>query len=473
MKICNRLLLCLSLLTATRAAEAKVKPVSLFSDHMVLQKGVTVPVWGNADDGELITVHFNGQSISTKAEHGKWMVKLAPLPYISTPTSMTITGKDTIVIRDILVGEVWLCSGQSNMERQLGPRPPQKPIKDWEKERDAADYPGIREYYVPLKYAADKLDDVHSNWTVCSPHTVTEFSAVGYFFARDLYKQLHVPVGIIFSAYGGTPAEDWTSQAALEGNPALTDLAKNYDKIIAGEYKPAGQRLYGLYNGMIHPLLPFAIKGVAWYQGEANNNRAVQYQTVLPNMIKNWRDDFGQGNFPFLIVQIAPFKDMRPEIREAQFIISQKVNNTALIVTTDCGDADDIHPTYKQPVGERLSLAALALGYGKKIEYAGPTYRSYTVNGNKIELSFSHTGKGLTAGSNQLLKGFTIAGKDQKFVPAQAVIKGNKVVVYSDEISNPVAVRYGWDNVPDVNLYNKEGLPASPFRTDVATTSAL
>jgi sialate O-acetylesterase len=286
-----------SCLLAEIPTRAMVKPNSLFSDHMVLQKGVPVPVWGIASEGELVTVRFNGQSVSARAQNGRWMVRLLPLPYITIPTDMIIAGSDTVVVHDILVGEVWLCSGQSNMERQLGPRPPQPPITNWEKEREAADYPLIREYYVPLKYAPALLDDIHNHWTVCSPQTAADFSAVGYFFAKNLYNKLKIPVGIIFSAFGGTPAEDWTSKEALEGNPALAELVKNYDQVKTG-YRPAGKLMSGLYNGMIHPLIPYALQGVAWYQGEANNDRPGEYQVVLPNMIANWRRDFGQGDFP-------------------------------------------------------------------------------------------------------------------------------------------------------------------------------
>ncbi|HWB27532.1 MAG TPA: sialate O-acetylesterase [Chitinophagaceae bacterium] len=461
-----RLLLVNILFLDVITALANVKPSSLFSDNMVLQKGVTVPIWGKAANGEKITVSLNGQSVSTVAVNGKWMVKLEPLPYITTPSNITITGKDTLVIKNVLVGEVWLCSGQSNMERQLGPRPPQPLITDWEKERDAANYPLIREYYVPLKYAADKIDDVNSKWVVCSPQTVSDFSAVGYFFSRDLYNNLKVPVGIIFSAFGGTPAEDWTSKAALENNPELTELVKNYTAKQNG-YQPAGKLMSGLYNGMIYPLMPFALKGVAWYQGEANNDNPKQYQIILSNMINNWRQDFGEGDFPFLIVQVAPHKEMTPELREAQFLVSKKVKNTALIVTTDCGDADNIHPSHKQPVGERLAIAARALAYKQPIEYSGPVYQSYKIKGKQIILHFKHIGKGLVTKDNASLKGFTIAGTDKHFVAATAIVKYHKVIVSGDKISKPVAVRYGWANVPDVNLYNAEGLPASPFRTDV------
>lgn len=447
------------------AVMASVTPNSLFSDHMVLQEGVPIPVWGIADEGEKITVNFNGQSISTLAKNGKWFVKLSPLSYSSTPSSMIITGSDTVSINDILVGEVWLCSGQSNMERQLGPRPPQPLIYNWETEREAADYPLIREFNVPLRYSSKKIDDVTSKWTVCSPQTVSEFSAVGYFFAKNLYEHLKIPVGILFSAYGGTPAEDWTSKAALEGNPELLALTQHYDSIMNTHWHPKGEVMSGLYNGMIYPLIPYSIKGVAWYQGENNNWRANQYATVLSNMIQNWRTDFKQGDFPFLIVQITPHKDMPPELREAQLFVSKTIENTALIVTTDCGD-ENIHSPYKQQVGERLSIAARNLAYGEKIIYSGPTYESYKIRGNTVILNFGNVAKGLATIDSSPLKGFTIAGKDKNFVQATAEIKGQQVIVYSDSIQHPVAVRYGWSNIPDVNLINLSGLPASPFRTD-------
>ena len=446
--------------------KAGIKPNSLFTDHMVLQQGVTVPVWGSAEGEKQITVKFNDQVVTAKVINGKWMARLSAMKYSDSPQAMVISGKkDTVIIHDILVGEVWLCSGQSNMERQLGPRPPQPLIDNWEKERDAATYPLIREFYVPLKYAVDKTDDVHSTWTVCSPQTVSDFSAVGYFFARDLYEHLKIPIGIVFSAYGGTPAEDWTSKAALEGNPELNDLAKHYDSIMNAHWHPDGQVMNGLYNGMIYPLIPYAIKGVAWYQGESNNDRANQYATVLKNMIANWRTDFHQGDFPFLIVQVTPHAEMKPELRDAQLQVSKTVKNTALIVTTDCGDAN-IHSPYKQPVGQRLGLAARSLAYGEKLEYSGPVYESYTVDGNRIVITFTHTGNGLVAKNSGFPKGFTICGADKKFVPAFARIDGDKVIVYSDKVAHPTAVRYGWMNVPDVNLFNIEGLPASPFRTD-------
>ncbi len=444
---------------------ADVKPNSLFSDHMVLQKGKPVPIWGTADEGEEVEVLFHGQQLTTKAVNGKWKVLLSPMDYVKTPTSMTITGNNTVIIKDILVGEVWLCSGQSNMERQLGPRPQQPMITNWEREREMAKYPMIRQFYVPLNYASEKQDDVHGTWTVCSTSTVEDFSAVGYFMAKNLHIKLDVPVGIIFSAFGGTPAEDWMSREALLSNPDLKDLVENYDTMTTG-YKPKGKVMNGLYNGMINPLLPLAIKGCAWYQGESNNDRPEQYKVLLKSLIENWRADFQDPELPFLIVQIAPHKDMKPELRESQFLVSETVDKTALIVTTDCGDANDIHPPFKQPVGARLALAARGLAYNDRIVFEGPAFKSFEVKGNEIIVEFDHVGKGLSTQGTASPIGFTIAGKDKIFVPATARIKGKMIVVSNNEIAEPVAVRYGWTNVPDVNLYNMEGLPASPFRTD-------
>ena len=458
-------LLTYCLLAVLVCAHAQVSVNSIFSDHMILQKGVPVSVWGPAGEGEKITVSFNGQKVSSIAVNGKWMVKLSPMPYQLTPLEMTVSGKNTITVHDILIGEIWLCSGQSNMERQLGPRPPQPLITDWEKERDAATYPLIREYYVPLKYSKTKVEDVQSFWTVCSPQTVSGFSAIGYLFAKNLFISLKVPVGIVFSAYGGTPAEDWISETALKSNSTLKALVAGYD-IPTKAWKPTGKTMNGLYNGMIFPLLPYALKGVVWYQGESNNDGPILYKTILTTLITNWRQDFHQGNIPFLIVQIAPHKDMCPELRESQLLVHQNVPNTALIVTTDCGDAENIHPSHKQPVSERLALAARAIAYNEHIEFAGPTYQSFKIKDDKVFLKFSHTGKGLIAKQKDGLKGFTIAGADKKFVPAKAVIKGDQVVVSDNGIKKPVAVRYGWSNVPDVNLYNEDGFPASPFRTD-------
>lgn len=471
-------------LAASCFVQAKVVPNSLFSDHAIFQQGVSVPVWGTADKGEQVVVEFNGQRKLAVEKEGRWMVELDAMPF-GGPYVLTVSGKENQVeAADIYVGEVWICSGQSNMERQLGPRQGQQPIVDWEQERDAANYPLIREYYVPQRSADEPLEDVRSKWVLCSPQTVSEFSCVGYFFARDLLKAMNHPVGILFTAVGGTPAEYWTSRAELEKHPDLKEIVERYDRSLLdfpkklAEYKregskgqapynPAEQRhVFGHYNAMICPLQPYAIKGVVWYQGESNDGRAKQYQTLFPLMIKNWRDDWKQPNLPFLFVQIAPFKGQSPEIREAQFLTLKSTPHAAMVVTVDCGDANDIHPTHKQPVGYRLSLAARALAYGEEIPYSGPVYQFSERQGSRMAIYFSHTGKGLVAKGKEL-KGFTIAGEDKQFVPAKAEIKGNVVIVSAPQVQHPVAVRYGWENVPDVNLFNKDNLPASPFRTDV------
>lgn len=474
---------------------------------MVLQRGVKVPVWGTAENGEKVMVQLQGQSVEAKTRDGVWMVNLRSLQ-AGGPYVMNIVSKDTtITIQDVMVGEVWLCSGQSNMERQLGPRPPQKPIVNWEQEVQQANYPEIRQYYVPEKYAVDEQTDAHSNWKVCSPETVPDFSAVGYFFARDLYNAIKVPVGILFSAYGGTPAEHWTSREALENNPQLQALVAAYDKAVyeypekLAQYSqqaiplyrqfledsakavadslpmpkrpnpPAdpqkGHMIAGLYNAMIHPLIPYAIKGVCWYQGESNNGRAAVYANLLTTMINDWRHKWHAGRFPFLVVQIAPHKDMTPQLREAQWDVVRNVAQTALIVTTDCGDSADIHPAHKQPVGERLALAARALAYRAPVEYSGPEYRKMVITGNEARIVFDHAHKGLEIKKgDSALTGFQIAGLDHKFYPADVRISHNAVILTSPKVKQAAEVRFGWENVPHVNLYNTAGLPAIPFRTD-------
>ena len=489
-----------------RFSAIAVKPNSLFSDNCVFQRGVEVPVWGTADNDEKITVEFNGQKVETVAANGKWLVKLKPMKENATPQTLVISGKNTLSFKNILVGEVWICSGQSNMERQLGLRSGQKPILNWlEEARDAQNYPQIRQFYVAKNPSDIKLEDANSKWVVCDSTSSKLFSAVGFFFARNLTQNLNVPVGMLFSAVGGTQAEKWTSRTTLESNPQLKSIVEDYDKAVIDfptvlkkfklnedslitkwksdtatariANKPIPRKPVapvnpvksgdcgGLFNGMISPLIPYSIKGAIWYQGESNSGKSKQYQTLFPAMIADWRKLWNGGDFPFLFVQVAPFRSMNPEIREAQLISWQKTPNTAMVVTVDCGDSADIHPANKKPVGERLSLAAQALAYNKKVLYSGPIYRSMKIQGNEIELSFDFIGKGLRVKGIEL-NDFVIAGSDKKFIPAKAIIKGDKIVVSSDKITNPVAVRMGWSNVPHVNLYNRDGLPASPFRTD-------
>ncbi len=472
-------------------SRAEVKPNGLFSDGVVLQQHISVPVWGTANDGEKVTVKFQEQTMSTVAKDGRWMVRLKPLR-AGGPFVMTISGENTITITNVLIGEVWLCSGQSNMEMPLAAS------TNAAAAIAAAGDPLLHFLTVPHAATDEPKTDLSASWKEAAPGAVQYLSAVAYYFGRDLRKARNVPVGLIHSSVGGTPAEAWTSHEVLEADPELRKIldryaqsVKNFDpakaeaqhaeavakaqaegrdvsKVPAAQKSPAvaNGRPSGLYNAMIVPLQPFAIAGVIWYQGEQNNGRAAEYRELFPAMIRNWRDVWGQKNFPFLFVQIAPHRDMTPEIREAQFLTWQKVPRTSMVVITDVGEANDIHPKQKEPVGARLALAARAVAYGEKIEYSGPVYRSMKLHNESATITFNHVGGGLVAQGGEL-KGFSIAGKDGAFVPATAKIVDDKVIVSSPSVLKPNAVRYGWANVPDGNLFNSQGLPATPFRTDV------
>ena len=436
-------------LTATLWAE--VKPHALFSDGAVLQRGMPVPVWGTAADGEKVTVKFAGQTVTTTAQKGEWRVRLQKMSANATAQTMTLTGSNTVEIKNLRVGDVWVCGGQSNMQFPMAKFTGwQTGVENAQEVIAKANDPLIRLFTVPRQGNPQPQRNVGGTWSECSSQSVAGFSAVAYFFGRDLRLTKKVPVGLISANVGATAAAPWTSRRAVEAYP-------EFQSIVGASSS--------LYNAMIAPLQPFAIAGVIWYQGESDTNAAQIYQTLFPALIKGWRDEWGQGEFPFLFVQITPHNEMKPEIREAQLLTWQKTPKTAMVVSTDVGSATDIHPRNKEPVGARLALAARAVAYGEKIEYSGPVYQSMKVAGQRAILNFTHLGGGLVAQTGEL-KGFTIAGDDKKFVPAQAKIEGGTVVVAAKEVAKPVAVRYGWSNVPDVNLFNKAGLPASPFRTD-------
>jgi sialate O-acetylesterase len=505
------------------SALGAVKPHTLFSDGMVLQQGMKVPVWGTADDNERVTVQFQSQEASTTAKGGKWMVRLENLK-AGGPFEMTITASNTIRIKNVLVGEVWICSGQSNMEF---------PVSACANAKDAvadSKNPMIRLFTVPHRTSFVPRHSLTGAWKECRPDTVGGFTAVGYFFGRDVQKAMGVPVGLIETSWGGTLCEAWTSRRALEQHPDFKDLAakdaqvwEQYAQALR-KYEQARQRSEeaqadteggkspgtsssgadrrkrgsnsatknakqasqppvnpaynpnmdsSLYNGMLAPLIPYAIRGATWYQGESNAGRAYQYRTLFPNMIRNWREDWGQGDFPFLFVQLAPWMEIVKEpqesawaeLREAQSLTSLHVPHTGMAVITDLGDEKDIHPRQKEPVGARLALAALAIAYGRPVVYSGPVYESMKVEDGKAILTFKYVGGGLAAKDGPLT-GFAIAGDDRKFTNAQAEIRGSEVIAWSPKVSQPVAVRYGWANYPLGNLWNKDGLPASPFRTD-------
>lgn len=442
------------------AAAAAVKPAAVFCDNMVLQRDAKVPVWGTADSGEQVTVAFQGQEVSTVAKGGKWIVWLKPLQ-TGEPAELTITAGYTITIQNVTVGEVWVCSGQSNMAWSVSrANNPQEEIA-------AANYPNIRLFTVARQVAPQPVDDCRGRWSVCSPETVGSFSAVGYFFGRHLHKELDVPVGLINTSWGGTIAEAWTSRPGLEGEEDFKPILERRDE----QFRPGNPNQASvLFNGMIHPLLPFSVRGAIWYQGESNVERARQYAKLFPAMITDWRKSWGQGDFPFLFVQLAPFryggKDPAElaELWEAQ-LRTLSLPATGMAVITDVGNFRDIHPKNKQDVGQRLALWALAETYGQELVCSGPLYESMSVEDGKIRLKLKHLGGGLVAKDGPLTE-FTIAGEDQKFVEATAAIDGDAVVVHSDQVAKPVAVRFAWKDTPSPNLFNKEGLPASPFRTD-------
>lgn len=451
-------------LVAVSAAWAEVRLPALFSDHLVLQRQQAVPVWGWADPGEQVIVACAGQSAECKADaKGRWKVTLAPLS-TPGPHELVVRGKTSAVtLRDVLVGEVWVCSGQSNMEWSVAVS------ANAPEEAAAAHYPQIRMFTVQKKVADLPQDDCAGAWAVCSPQSVPRFSAVGYFFARHLHRELGVPVGMINSSWGGTPADSWISRKALESVPSLRPLLERWEK---NPDKKNPWRPAALYNGMIAPLVPYALRGAIWYQGESNVGRAYQYRLLMPLLIGDWRRAWGQGDFPFGMVQLAPFsygpagEIACAELREAQALTTQNTPHVGMAVTMDIGNPKDIHPKNKQEVGRRLALWALAKVYGKQLVYSGPIYKSMSIEGNKARIHFDHIGSGLATRDGKAPSHFAVAGADQKFFPAEATLDGNTVVVHSAQVPQPVAVRYAWKDDAEPNLMNREGLPASPFRTD-------
>ncbi len=444
-----------------RSAAADVKPHPLFTDHAVLQQGRTLPVWGWAADGEKVTVKLAGQEASTEAKDGKWRVDLEPLA-AGGPHQLTIEGKNKVVVDDVLVGEVWVASGQSNMEWGL------EATDGADKAIAGATDGKIRFFTVPKRSSAEPEANVDAHWVVCSPETAKHFSAVAYYFGKDLRARLDRPVGLIGAYWGGTPSEAWARREKLSADTALAHIL-GYDRKPGDAWYPGG-----LYNGMIAPIAPYAISGAIWYQGESNADRAWQYRTLFPAMISSWRETWGQGDFPFLLVQLAPFKKIKAEpgesdwaeLREAQLLSTKVLPNVGMAVITDVGEEEDIHPRKKQPVGARLAIAARKLAYGEELEHSGPELRGAKFDGGQATLTFDHVGGGLEAKGGELA-GFTLAGEDRKFHNAKAKITGrDTIVVTSPEVAHPVAVRFGWADFPVVNLWNKDGLPATPFRSD-------
>ena len=463
-------------------ASADVRLPNVLGSKMVLQRGMPVPIWGWADAGEEVTVKFAGQTKSATADaDGKWRVTLGPLKASSNGANLSIAGKNTITLEGVLVGEVWICSGQSNMEWRL------HQALNPKTEIAAADHPQIRLFNVPGHTTSSvPRKKGAGSWQVCAPQSARGFSAVGYFFGRRLHKTLGVPVGLIGSNWGGTRIEPWTPLVGFKSVPELSRFAKQ----VAG-YKETtrvgGGSPSAIYNSMVHPLTPFAMRGAIWYQGESNGGEGTSYYHKKHALVKGWRNVFQNKKLAFYWVQLANFQKENPNpaggdgwarIREAQ-THALDIPGTGMAVITDIGAANNIHPKNKQDVGRRLAQWALHQTYGKKeLIPSGPLYESHKVEEGAIRISFKHVGKGLMVGKKEglsptreikggTLEHFAIAGKDGKWFWAEATIDGNTVVVKSGSVPSPVAVRYAYAmNPAKANLYNKAGLPAGPFRTD-------
>jgi sialate O-acetylesterase len=487
-------------LALTPADLLAVKVHGLFSNGAVLQQGVKVPVWGSGAEGEKISVTIQGQEVQATTHHGKWSLQLEPL-HAGGPFTLIIKGSNAVVIHNILVGEVWLCSGQSNMDMELDPNGPngRGGVINAQQEIASANFPRIRLFQVKKQVASKPLAEVEGGWRQTTPQTVALFSAVGYFFGRELHETLGVPIGLIQASYGGSPAEAWISRKGLEQNPDLNPILAGLQRTLVrdpGVFEAFMRRVEqwigparkaeaegkpmppfpwipptGFYNGMIAPLSPYAMRGVIWYQGEANTGSAEQYAKLFPAMIRDWRDAWAEGDFPFLFVQLPNYEQTEgPESSWAQLRESQRIAlslpRTGMAVTIDIGDPHSVHPKNKQEVGRRLALAALGVAYGSRITFSGPVYESARAEGGVFRLRFKHVGGDLVVKGDSQLTGFEIAGEDRKFVPARARIDRGTVIVWSDEVPRPRAVRYGWADNPLCNLSNRAGLPASPFQTD-------
>ena len=493
-----------ALFLAASVLQADVKLPALVGENMVLQQGAPLQVWGAADPGEKVSVSICAQQVSCTADDGgAWQVKLEPM-VAGGPFKMTIAGKSTITLSNVMVGEVWICSGQSNMAMSV------HGSFNAHIEEMNANYPNIRLFTVGRVTADTPQKHVSGSWAPCSPATVKYFSAAGYFFGRKLHKDLKVPVGLINTSWGGTPAEAWTSVEKLQADEELHPILERWETILANypaaknkydeqtvpnwqkavqkakaEGKqaprkpraPAGadspHRPGNLYNAMIAPLLDYAIKGAIWYQGESNAGRAYQYRKLFPTMIQDWRERWGVGEFPFLFVQLVNFLAVEPqpaesawaELREAQ-TMTLDLPNAGMAVIIEIGHPTNIHPINKQDVGKRLAMAALGIAYGKDVAFASPIYDSMSVEGETIRIRFKYVFDGLMTPDCAPVNGFAICGEDHKFVWADAEIDGDTVVVSTNAVTKPIAVRYGWGNNPVCNLYSGAGLPVSPFRTD-------
>ena len=479
-------------LFAPHLSHAEVSVPNIFCDHMVLQQGQQNKVWGKASPGKKVSVRIHDQSQETTAgNEGLWHVFLEPLP-VGGPYTLNITGSNEISIEDVLVGEVWICSGQSNMEW------PVNLTYDADLVKAAANYPEIRMINFPNTGSQEPTwSHEDASWVVCSPNSVGGFSAVGYFFGRQLYHTIDVPIGLINNSWGGSAVDAWINRDLLEADedyqPTLErwlDLVTKYQALsaqdsLSEEQKKRLQRLkrkmYGnqrpanIYNGVLKSHLGYGIRGAIWYQGESNVSRAYQYRKLFPMMIASWRDEWGQGDFPFYWVQLADFLQEKPEpsesawaeLREAQSMTMLRLPHTGEAVIIDAGEGYDIHPRNKSIVGRRLARWALAKQYGVDIACQSPSYKSMEKKNGAIVLTFHHVHEGWRPFDTQKPLGFAIAAADRKFVWADAkIVEGDRVEVSSSQVSDPVAVRYAWADNPVCNMFDGIGLPLTPFRTD-------
>ena len=490
------------------SSSADVRLPSVIGSNMVLQRDTPPPIWGWASPGERVTIEMGAQKFSAMAgRDSTWSVTLDPMP-AGGPFELVIRGRNALRLANVMVGEVWVCSGQSNMEMRLCH------VNSAAVEVADALHRDIRLFQVTNDLSPEPQKDCEGRWEVCRPSTAYLFSAAAYFFGRELERELGVPVGLIHSSWGGTTAETWMRTDALSSDPALKHILDRWNPLlrsrspellayhrITREWEEdvhhvlyAGKPMLPQYaeppelpvqvtfapsvpswvfNAMIAPLIPFAIRGVIWYQGESNAGRAYQYRTLFPALIRDWRNAWKRGDFPFLFVQLANFGRSAPEpgesawaeLREAQ-LMALSLPNTGMAVAIDLGDSADVHPRNKREVGRRLALAALGVAYGRDIEYSGPIYRSMTVRDRKVHICFYHAAGGLATGDGSPPKGFAIAGADGVFLWARVSIEGDEVIVVNPSVLEPVMVRYGWADNPACTLTNREGLPASPFRTD-------
>ncbi len=488
-----------SLIGFNTILHADITLPNIFGDHMVIQRLQTNPVWGKADPGENITVKIHGQYHTTTAgEDGNWRVMLNPVP-TGGPYELIIEAKNTVTLRDILVGEVWLCSGQSNMVRAVNS------TYNADVEMVSANYPKIRIISVPNVAAQEPQSNFEGQWEACTLESVANFSAIGYVFGRRLHNTLGVPVGLIDNAWGGSNAEAWVPRETLAADGAYQKLLSDWDETAANysdkkhaaalkkfrDLQTSGQpaptqraprdprasqkRPANLYNGVLHPVLGYGIRGTIWYQGEGNASQAYQYRDLFPLMITTWRERWGLGDFPFYWVQLADFRAEKSEpgdsewaeLREAQ-TLTLSLPNTGQAVIIDTGEARDIHPRDKQTVANRLVRLALANDYGFGIAAESPRYTSMQTQEDAITVTFEHvSAEGLFAFDVKEVHGFAIAGEDKKFVWAEAeIVDGDKVKVSSPQVPSPVAVRYAWADNPVANLRDLNGLPVTPFRTD-------